>query len=58
MTKRLLIKGARVLCPAKRIDCTIDNLLESDKIKDVGLNLNVTENDMPIDRTTLKNATC
>ena len=53
MTKRLLIKGARVLCPANRIDSTMDILLESEKIKDVGLNLNVTENVMTIDASGL-----
>ena len=53
MTKKLLIKGARVLCPANRIDSTMDILLESEKIKDIGLNLNVTENVMTIDASGL-----
>ena len=53
MKDRLLIKGARVICPANGIDKKIDILVDAGEIKDTGVNIGASDGAISINATGL-----
>ena len=53
MKDKILIKGARVVCPANGIDSKMDVLLESEQIKDIRVNIEASKNTTTIDASGL-----
>ena len=53
MKDRLLIKGARVICPANGIDKKIDVLVDAGEIKDTGVNICASDGAISINATGL-----